>query len=259
LKIVLKIGGNEIDDAGFLEKVSQLAADIIENHHKLVIVHGGGKEITNLLTKLNIQTKFVKGLRYTDAHSLDVIEMVLSGSINKRLVKYLQQKKVDTIGLSGIDGNLLVARKISREGEDIGLVGEVHKVNTLLLEKLIDQFTVVLSPISITENCTSLNVNADYAAAAVASALKSELVIFLSDVPGVLKDGIVIKNIHEKEYIEMKKLGIISGGMVPKIEASLQALRGGALKAFITNVEGVHGTIFETVDNKTFIATQVLI
>jgi acetylglutamate kinase len=239
LRIVLKIGGNEIDDLNFLDKVSKLASQIRSSHHKLVLVHGGGKEITDLLTKLSIETRFVGGLRYTDSRSLDAVEMILSGLINKRLVKALQRNGVNALGLSGIDGKILTANKASRDGEDIGLVGEVGVVNTSLLEELIEKFAVVLSPISADkDSSTSLNVNADYAAAAIASSLRSELVIFLSNVPGVLKDGTVIRELGEEEFLNLKGSRIIAGGMIPKIEAALSALKGGARRAFITDSEG---------------------
>ncbi len=239
MRIVLKVGGNEIDDSEVLSKVSRLAAQIHESRHQLILVHGGGKEITHLLSRLNIGTRFVGGLRYTDSQSLEAVEMILSGSINKRLVKAIQHEGVVAIGLSGTDGNILVARKITRDGEDIGLVGEVTTVNTSLLENLIEQFVVVLSPISINEDSSaSLNVNADYAAAAIASSLKAELAIFLSNVQGVLKDGTVIPELHEKEFLSLKGSNIIAGGMIPKVEAALHTLKGGTKKTFITDVEG---------------------
>jgi acetylglutamate kinase len=239
VRIVLKVGGNEIDDASYLNRVSELAVRIRHEHNGLVIVHGGGKEVTNLLAKLDVQTKFVQGLRYTDPQSMDTVEMMLSGLINKRLVKALQQDGVSAIGLSGVDGKILVAKKTTRGSEDIGLVGEVESVNASLLEELMVNFAVVLSPISVNEDSSSsLNVNADYAAAAVASSLKSELAIFLSNVTGVLKDEKPLRELHEKEFVNLRDSGVIAGGMIPKIEAALDAIRGGAEKTFITNADG---------------------
>lgn len=239
MRIVLKIGGNEIDDSSFLEKVGGLAARIHDNRHQLVLVHGGGKEITNLLTKLNIETRFVKGFRYTDSQSLEAVEMMLSGLINKRLVRSLQQNGVNAIGLSGVDGKLLIAKRVKRDGEDIGFVGEVETVNASMFERLVKNSVIVLSPISVSrDSVTSLNVNADYAAAAVASSLKSEMIIFLSNVQGVLKDGVVLQKLDETEFLNLKDSNIIAGGMVPKIEAALSALKKGARKAFITDAEG---------------------
>ena len=216
-----------------------LAARIYSDKHQFVLVHGGGKEITQLLTKLRIETKFINGFRFTDRQGLDATEMMLSGLINKRLVKWLQQSGVNAIGLSGVDGKILVARKTKRDGKDIGLVGEVESVNIDILENLIKQFAVVLSPISVMDDSsTSLNVNADYAAAAVASSLKSELVIFLSNVQGVLKDGKVIQELDEEKFLSLKGSNIVAGGMVPKIEAALLALKGGAKKAIVTDTDG---------------------
>jgi len=239
LKIVLKIGGNEIDDPEFLKSVSKLVADTRKKGHEVIIVHGGGKEITKLLGALDIQTKFVKGFRYTDERSLEAVEMVLSGVINKRLVKSLQAAGVDAIGLSGVDGRILVANRTTREGEDIGLIGEIVSVNVPVFEGFMKKFVVVLSPVSTDKkSTTSLNVNADYAAAAVASALKSELTIFLSNVAGVLKDGRPISMLSRKDFDELRTSGVIAGGMVPKIEAAIQALMNGAGSAFITDAVG---------------------
>ncbi len=239
MKIVLKIGGNEIDDSNFLKTVSDLVAKIRNENHQVVLVHGGGKEITKLLDKLGIETKFVKGMRYTDSQSLEVVEMMLSGSINKRLVRSLQQTGVDAIGLSGVDGRILTAERIKREGEDIGLVGGVASVNTSVLENLMDKFAVVLSPISSDkESGGALNVNADYAAAAVASSLRSELTIFLSNVPGVINNGSLIAALRESEFEDLKRSSVITGGMVPKIEAALRAVKDGARIAFITDADG---------------------
>ncbi len=239
MRIVLKIGGNEIDDAGFLENVSSIVATLRRESHQVVLVHGGGKEITRLLATLGVETNFVKGMRYTDAATIDVVEMSLSGLINKRLVRSLQQKGVNAIGLSGVDGKLLVANRMLREGEDVGLVGEVVAVDTNMLEELLGRFAVVLSPISVsTDSKMSLNVNADYAAAAVASSLTSELTIFLSNVPGVIDNGAVVSQLNEKDFLEMKRTGIVTGGMVPKIEAAIRCVKSGVRTALVTDADG---------------------
>lgn len=239
MRIVLKIGGNEIDDLEFLEKVSSIVAKLRLENHGVVLVHGGGKEITRFLAALGVETNFVKGMRYTDAATLDVVEMSLSGLINKRLVRSLQRKNVETIGLSGVDGTMLVAEKMLREGEDVGLVGEVMSVNVDMLEELMKRFAVVLSPISTNADSTSsLNVNADFAAAAVASSLKSELTIFLSNVSGVIENGAVLARLNEKDFMELKHNGVVTGGMVPKIEAAIRAIRTGVRMAFVTDADG---------------------
>ena len=239
MRIVLKIGGNEIDDPGFLSKVTSLIGRLQKENHHVIVIHGGGKEITALLEKLGIETKFVDGLRYTDAGSLAAVEMMLSGSINKRLVRTLLQAGVSALGVSGIDGKILVAEKITRDGKDIGLVGEVSAVNISVLESLMRNFVVVLSPISTDKiSGGALNVNADYAAAAVASFLGAELIIFLSNVPGVISAGNVLPRMQQKDFDELRKSGVITGGMVPKIEAALRALKDGAKIAFITDADG---------------------
>ncbi|MCL4539185.1 MAG: acetylglutamate kinase [Bacteroidetes bacterium] len=236
---MLKIGGNEIDDHSFLDKISSIVATLQGENHQVVLVHGGGKEITRLLTKLGVETNFVKGMRYTNAETLDIVEMSLSGLINKRLVRSLQQKKVNAIGLSGVDGRILVAEKMLREGEDVGLVGEVASVNANMLEELMGRFAVVLSPISTNADSTSsLNVNADFAAASVASSLRSELAIFLSNVSGVIENGAVLAKLNEKDFMGLKRSGVVTGGMVPKIEAAIRAVRNGVRMAFVTDADG---------------------
>lgn len=239
MRIVLKIGGNEIDDEGFLSRIASLVSGLQKDNHQVVLVHGGGKEITALLEKLGIETKFVEGLRYTDEESLKATEMVLSGAINKRLVRKLQSSGVSALGVSGVDGNILVAEKLARKDYDAGLVGEVAAVNVKVVEELMRSFVVVLSPISAEKgSAQSLNVNADYAAAAVASFLASELIIFLSNVPGVISAGSVMEKIQQREFEDLKKNGVITGGMVPKLEAAFRALKGGARLAYITNADG---------------------
>lgn len=239
MKIVLKIGGNEIDDQDFLEKVAAVVSKLRRENHQIVMVHGGGKEITRLLGALGLETNFVKGMRYTDMASLDVVEMSLSGLINKRLVRSLQRKGVAVIGVSGVDARILTAEKMLRDGEDVGLVGEVAQVNVAVLEDLMSRFVVVLSPIGTNRDSTSsLNVNADYAAAAVASSIKSELTIFLTNVPGVIDKGAVLQKLDEKDFVNLTKTGVVTGGMVPKIEAAFRSLKGGVQRAFITDADG---------------------
>ncbi len=236
---MLKIGGNEIDDDAFLARVTALVSRLQKENHKVVLVHGGGKEITGLLERLGIQSRFVNGLRYTDADSLDAVEMMLSGLINKRLVRRLQQSGIISLGVSGIDGRLLTAEKMTRDGKDIGLVGEISAVNTKAIEELIKDFVLVLSPISGDKDTGgALNVNADYAAAAVASFLRSELIIFLSNVPGVISGGNVLEKMREREFDELKENGTITGGMIPKLEAALRAVKEGARLAYITDADG---------------------
>lgn len=255
MRIVLKIGGNEIDNVDFLARVASLVAGLQKGNHQVVLVHGGGKEISSLLDALGLETRFVDGMRYTDSENLKVIEMILSGAINKRIVRTLENSGVNTLGLSGVDANILSAEKLVRHGEDAGLVGEVSSVNTKVVEELLRDFVLVLSPISAEKASTgTLNVNADYAAAAVASFLRSELIIFLSNVPGVISAGNVLKRLQETEFQELKKNGVITGGMVPKIEAAYRALKGGARIAFITDADGA-----ETIVSGQSAGTQVTV
>ncbi|HEY9164890.1 MAG TPA: acetylglutamate kinase [Candidatus Kryptonia bacterium] len=244
MKIVLKIGGNEIDDSAFVRKVTLLARKIHSRGHRLVIVHGGGKEVTAALKNLGKESKFVDGFRYTDETDLGVIEMVLSGSVNKRLVRSLQSEGVNALGLSGVDGGMLTAKRVMRNGKDVGFVGEITVVNTAVLNLLLENFVIVISPISMDHDMNGLlNVNADYAAAAVASAISSDLAIFLSNVPGVMKNGTLLQSIDAIEFERLKLDGTIGGGMVPKVESAMSALKNGVRLAYVTDVEGADAMV----------------
>ncbi|MGC8594781.1 MAG: acetylglutamate kinase [Candidatus Kryptoniota bacterium] len=235
----MKVGGNEIDDSEYLDGVSHLVKMLYDERHSVFIVHGGGKEVTQLLNLLDVATNFIDGVRYTDQKTLDIVEMTLSGLINKRIVRSLLSHHIPAIGISGVDGGILTARRILRNGEDIGFVGEVIKVKTQLLEKLSELGIVVVSPISQDSSTDGrLNVNADFAAAAIAAFLESELVLFLTNVAGVMDSDNLIGSLKEDLFKQMKKNGTVSGGMIPKIESSFSALKGGAKRAFIVNIDG---------------------
>lgn len=244
MRIVLKIGGNEVDNLEYLNGVALLTKRLYSGNHSVFLVHGGGKEVTQLLNQLRIETGFVDGMRYTSDEALNIVEMALSGLVNKRIVRTLLAYNLPTIGISGVDGKTLIARRIQRNGKDIGLVGEVRKVNNELLEKLSDLGIVVISPISIdVDTQDRLNVNADFAAAAIASSLQSELVLFMTNVAGVMDGDVLIKSLKEDGFKQMLKNGTVSGGMIPKIESCFLALKGGANKAFIVNIDGANSIV----------------
>ena len=226
-----------------------------------VIVHGGGKHINRMLQKLGIEVEFVGGIRKTTEEVMHIVEMVLSGDINKDIVALINKhsgENIYAVGLSGRDGRLLKARKIDRNyfieklgveppSGDIGLVGEITEVNTRLLQVLIAQnYIPVIAPIGVGEQGEAYNINADIAAAEVAKALKAEKLIFLTDTEGVKdKNGNLIKKLKDDQIEELIKDGTIGGGMIPKVRSAVEALRGGVRKVHIVDGRLPHSILLE--------------
>jgi acetylglutamate kinase len=236
---LVKIGGAELTEGPDLEILVQALAGLAAIK-SLIIVHGGGSEIAQLQKKLGIEPRFVEGLRVTDEASLAAAEMVLSGAVNKRLVGRLVAAGVKALGLSGIDGGLLYARRMVHASADLGLVGEITRVDKALLQWLVDRgITPVISPISTGENDRALNVNADHAALVVAGAMRAAEVIFLTDVPGVLAEGKMVEKLGAAQANQMIASGVITGGMVPKVQSALKALESGVGQVRITNLDGL--------------------
>ena len=242
---VIKIGGNELDDAGFLDNLARFVAGLGE---PVVIVHGGGKAIANLQAKLGLATVKVDGLRVTDAESLTVAQMVLSGQTNKLIVTTLLAAGVDAVGLSGVDGGILRCQKKQHVTADLGFVGTISQVQTGVIESLLTQgITAVLSPISLGEDGQTYNVNADEAASAVALALNARLLDFVSNVPGVLFEGQVIPQLTPAQTEKLISDGVVNGGMIPKVRSALTAVASGVPQARIVNMAGLAsagGTVF---------------
>jgi acetylglutamate kinase len=232
---LLKIGGNEMDSPGFLPALAEAVARLRE---PVLIVHGGGKEITGLQARLGIRPRVVDGLRVTDAESLEVAQMVLSGSANKRVVAALLAAGVAAAGVSGVDGGLLRCRPKRHPAVDLGLVGEVSRVDLTVLSALLKAgITPVVSPISLGEDGQTYNVNADEAAGALAAALGAESLTFISNVPRVLDgDGRLIPRLTAAECEHLIVSGVIHGGMIPKTQAALAALAQGAQSARISDL-----------------------
>ena len=238
--VLVKVGGAEIAEGPDLEVLVHALGELATNS-PLIIVHGGGPEIAQLQKKLGIEPCFVEGLRVTDEDSLAVAEMVLSGAVNKRLVAHLMAAGVKALGLSGIDGGLIHARRMQHAKADLGLVGEIIRVNTELLAWVIEGgYTPVISPISLGENDRALNVNADHAALAIAGAMKAAEAIFLTDVPGVLGEGELLATLDASQADLLNASGVITGGMVPKVRSALDALHRGVGRVRITNLAGLH-------------------
>ncbi len=237
--VVLKVGGNEIDDDRFLEglveAIAALRADVAP-----VLVHGGGKEIARLQGALGLEPRFIEGLRVTDEATLAVTEMVLSGAVNKRLVARLVSRSIPAVGLSGVDGGLLRVRPLVHPAGDLGWVGQVTGVDPTVLLRLLEQGIVpVVSPISLGPEGHSYNVNADHAALAVALALKASGLAFVTNVPGVLVDGQVVGRLLPGEAEAWIAQGAITGGMVPKVRAALEVVAAGLGEARIVDLAGL--------------------
>ncbi len=242
--LVLKVGGNELDDPNFLTGLARAVAGMNETP---VIVHGGGKEIADLQVKLGLTPRFVEGLRVTDEPSLAVAEMVLSGRVNKRVVAALLDAGADAIGLSGVDLGLVRVVKMRHPGGDLGRVGRVVAVRGEALCDFVQRKIIpVLSPISLGPE-GPYNVNADSIACAVASALNADAVVFVTNVAGVLQGDRVIPALTAEQATALIKAQVIRGGMIPKVRAALDAVAGGARAARITNLAGLangEGTVF---------------
>lgn len=255
---VIKYGGHAMGD----EELARLfATDVVLMKHvgiNPVIVHGGGPQIGEMLARLKIKSSFVDGLRVTDRETVDIVEMVLAGSINKQIVSAINKAGGTAIGLSGKDGNLIEAKKLRRKIRDpesniekvidLGLVGEPTQVNASVLHSLTDSNLIpVIAPIGVGEDGTTFNINADTAAGAVAAALNAERLIMLTDVAGVLdKNGHLIPEMNKPQASARKRDGTIQGGMIPKIDTCLAAVSKGVEAAVILDGRVPHALILET-------------
>jgi acetylglutamate kinase len=234
--LVLKVGGNEIDDPFFLTGFARAIAEMKETP---VVVHGGGKEIADLQLKFGLTPRFVEGLRVTDETSLAIAEMVLSGRVNKRIVVALLNAGADAIGLSGVDRGIVRVEKLQHPGGDLGHVGKVMSVRGEVLQEFVTQKIVpVISPISLGAE-GAYNVNADSVACAIAASMNADAVVFVTNVAGVMQDGQVISTLTAKGAEALIKSQVIKGGMIPKVRAALDAVAGGAKAARITNLDGL--------------------
>lgn len=239
---VIKISGHELDDLAFVSEFARTIADIAARE-ALVIVHGGGKEITSLQTRLGIVPQMAEGQRITDAESLSVVEMVLAGAINKRLVRLLVNAGVDALGMTGVDRGLVRARKLEHSSIDYGYTGSVESVNSDVLLSLLEMGLIpVIAPIGLGYE-HNYNVNADVMAGALASAVSADRLVFLSNVAGVLRDGAIMPSLTRSEAEAMIADGTIFGGMIPKVHTALAALSGGVERVAITDLNGLrsHG------------------
>ena len=250
--IVVKYGGNAMLNeelkAAVMEDIVLLSTIGIHT----VLVHGGGPEINAMLEKTGKESKFINGLRYTDAETMEIVQMVLTGKLNKDIVGLLLQAGGKAVGLSGVDSGLLRAKKIDKDGVDLGFVGEVTEVNPEILKSLLSQgYIPVVSTVALGEqgDMNRYNINADTAAAKIAVALKAEKFVQLTNVPGVLRDvsdpSSLIRHIDHVAIPSMIATGVISEGMIPKIECNLEAIKGGVPRTYIIDGRVPHALLIE--------------
>lgn len=252
--IVVKYGGSAMID-------EELKQDVIEDvvllkliGFKPIIVHGGGKEISRWVDKVGMDTKFVNGLRVTDADTMELAEMVLA-RVNKELVAKIQTLGIKAAGISGKDGGLLTVEKKFSGSEDIGFVGDVTEVDTKILEDLLEKdFLPVVFPVGMDKDGVTYNINADEAASSIATALRAEKLAYLSDVEGVRLDPedpeSVISELYTNEAQDLIEQGVISGGMLPKIENCIGAINKGVSRVHIMDGRIPHGLLLEIFTNK---------
>ncbi|RXI98281.1 acetylglutamate kinase [Anaerobacillus alkaliphilus] len=233
--IVVKCGGSTLKELS--EQFFSSMKSLKDLEMTPIIVHGGGPEINSLLERLKVSSEFVNGLRKTNVEVLEVAEMVLTGKVNKSIVTSLQKAGLTSIGISGCDGGLLEAAPINIE--ELGYVGQVTKVNGEFLTKIIDMDLVpVIAPIGMDEEGNHYNINADTAAGAVAESIQARKMVFVTDVPGILKNQELQKLVTVSEIEEMINDGTIYGGMIPKVKAAIQCLQGNIEEVYIINGKG---------------------
>lgn len=243
--ILIKVSGHELDDPAYL---TEFAAVIKSLNSPTVIVHGGGVEISAMQKIMGIEPRYLDGVRITDSESLKAVEMVLCGTVNKRIVRYLLVAGVNALGLSGSDLGLIRAEKMTHPVQDMGFTGQITTVRGEVLTSLLNQgITPVIAPVCLGQD-TNYNVNGDHVAGAVAAAINTNRVVFLTNVEGVLAEGKAIPMLTPEETQRLIDNGTIFGGMIPKVNTALHALKSGVKQAVITNLLGLKrggGTIFK--------------
>ena len=245
--IVVKYGGNAMINDDLKEAVMGDIVLLSLIGIKVVLVHGGGPEITEMLAKVGKKSEFIDGLRVTDQETVDIVQMVLAGKINKNLVNLLQNKGGKAIGLSGIDGHMIEAEKLD---DTHGFVGEITKVDVSpIMDCLEKGYIPVISTVGYDLDGNTYNINADTAAARIAGELKAESLISMTDVDGILRDkndpSTLISQINVSEAPQLMREGVISGGMIPKVNCCIEAIRRGVSKVFIIDGRITHSILIE--------------
>ena len=247
--VVVKYGGSAMKDEDLKMHVIEDVALLKLVGMRPIIVHGGGKEISRWVKKSGIVPEFYNGLRITDRETLEVAEMVL-GKVNTDLVSLVQQLGVNAMGISGMDGDLLKVRKVMPDGQDIGFVVEVTRVNPDILWKLLDDdFVPVIFPIGSDKEGNAYNINGDHAAAAIAQAIHADKLIYLTDTRGVYRDpsdpDTLISELDEDEALRLIDEGVVQGGMIPKIRNCIDSIRNGVRRVHILDGSAEHSILLE--------------
>jgi len=254
--VVIKYGGNAMVDESLTQTILQDITLLKYVGVNPIVVHGGGPEINKLLKKLNIETKFHNGLRITDAPTMEVVQMVLTGKINKDIVAKLNCMGAKAIGLCGKDAHLIqVVKKQSKDGVDLGYVGEITNINVKLLQLLSqDEYIPVIAPIGVGMNGESYNINADTVAGEIASAMKAEKLIFLTDIDGIRMvpddPNTLISAISVDEVYSLIKEKVIAGGMIPKVQGCINAIEKGVNRTHILDGTIPHPILLEIFTDK---------
>ena len=253
--VVIKYGGNamineELRDAVMTDIVLLRSVGV-----NVVLVHGGGPEISEMLNRIGKESRFVDGLRYTDKETIDVVQMVLAGKVNKHLVQLISKHGGKSIGLCGLDGDMIKARKYTKA--DIGFVGEITEINTdVINHPLENKYIPVISSVATGESGEVYNINADTAAASLAAALHAEKLLLMTDISGLLMDkedeSTLIHDVQVSEIPSLKSQGVISGGMIPKIDCCVEAVRRGVLQTNIIDGRIPHSILMELFTDEGF-------
>ncbi len=250
--IVIKYGGAAMKNSNLKDKVIRDIVFLSCVGMRPVVVHGGGPEINSWLAKLNIEPQFKDGLRVTDAPTMDVVEMVLVGRVNKELVSLINSAGGLAVGLCGKDGNMIQARPVDQEG--VGFVGEITSVDPRLIESLVDKgYVPIISSVAADENGQAYNINADTVAGELAAALGAEKMILLTDTPGILEDyhdpSTLLTRLSIQKARELIEEGIVSGGMIPKVTCCVRSLAQGVKAAHIIDGRIPHALLLEIFTN----------
>ncbi len=252
--VVIKYGGNAMTNEELKNAVMSDIVLLTLVGIKVVLVHGGGPEINEMLKKVGIESKFINGLRYTDKATVDIVKMVLSGKVNKELVSLLSMHKGNALGMCGIDGQMITAHKMESE-VDLGYVGEIVNINTKpITDALEDNYIPVIATVACDEEGQTYNINADTAASRIAAELKAENLILMTDIAGLLRDkddpSTLIPSVNVSDVPFMKRQEIISGGMIPKIDCCVEAVRRGVHKTSIIDGRVPHSILIELLSNE---------
>ncbi len=249
--IVIKYGGNAMTNPQQIKSIMQDITLLKYVGMNPIVVHGGGPEINKLLNIMQVESKFHKGLRITDEATMEVVQMVLTGKINKDIVSRINALGGKAIGLCGIDGGLIQAKKLEPvDGVDLGLVGDITHINSKMLEILAeDEYIPIVAPIGTGVDGTAYNINADTAAGEIAAAMKAEKLIFLTDIDGIRREPTnpesLISSISVDEIYDLMNKDIISGGMIPKVQACIRGIQMGVNRTHILNGTLPHPILLE--------------